>query len=302
MQICEYQFECNRIICDSQNIVLIKDIIYYYMSVPQNMRYIKIQKIGEGAYGIIYKAQDVQTDEIVALKKFKLSDNEGVPSCALREISILNQLNHPNIIKLISQIIINKKLHLVMNYYDTDLKEYLKSNHEESHLKNIIYKILLAVEFIHSRKIIHRDLQPNNILVKNNEPIIIDFGLSRVFSPNLTPGVTQLWYRAPELLQNCHSYDYAIDMWSLGCVIVEIALNKPLFMGSSEIHQLLLIKNLINGDEWFKQNSLFAKFNNLFIDLINKLLQLDPTKRITSQQAIQHPFFLDHFAFIYNKE
>ncbi|CAK88537.1 unnamed protein product (macronuclear) [Paramecium tetraurelia] len=272
------------------------------MSASENVRYIKIQKIGEGAYGIIYKAQDVQTEEIVALKKFKLSDNEGVPSCALREISILNQLNHPNIIKLISQIIINKKLHLVMNYYDMDLTEYLKFNHEESHLKNIIYKILLAVEFIHNRKIIHRDLQPNNILITNNEPVLIDFGLSRVLSPNMTPGVTQLWYRAPELLSNCNTYDYAIDMWSLGCIIAEIALNKPLFMGSSEIHQLLLIKNIINGNEWFLHNSQFAKLNNLFIDLINKLLQVDPSKRITSKQALQHPFFLDQFAFIYNKE
>ncbi|CAD8088929.1 unnamed protein product [Paramecium primaurelia] len=271
------------------------------MSTFENLRYIKIQKIGEGAYGIIYKAKDVQTEEIVALKKFKLSDNEGVPSCALREISILNQLKHPNIIKLISQIIINKKLHLVMNYYDMDLSEYLKFKHEEYHLKNIIYKILLALEFIHKRKFIHRDLQPKNIVVKNNEPVIIDFGLSRVLSPILTAGVTQLWYRAPELLQNCHSYDYAIDMWSIGCIIAEIAINKPLFMGSSESHQLSLIKNIINRDEWLINNSQFANLNNLFIDLINKLLQIDPSKRITSTQALYHPFFQDQQALIQNK-
>ena len=285
-------------------------------------KYVKIDKVGEGTYGVVYKCQNKFTKSFVALKKIRLeNEDEGIPSTAIREISILKQMHHQNIIKLIEIINGDKKLYLVFEYMDHDLKKYLDLNGgplPPKLVKSYLYQIAAAIRYCHAKRILHRDLKPQNLLIDNQGIIkLADFGLARAFGvpiKTLTHEVLTLWYRAPEILLGQKEYSTPVDIWSLGLIFYEMAHRKPLFAGDSEIDQIFKIFQMYGTPtekEWngitklpyyklsfpqFKGKGI-RKFNNNIdekgIDLLEKMLQLDPAKRISAKKVLVHPYFDD---------
>uniref|UniRef100_A0A8C8SUD6 cyclin-dependent kinase n=1 Tax=Pelusios castaneus TaxID=367368 RepID=A0A8C8SUD6_9SAUR len=210
----------------------------------------KVEKIGEGTYGVVYKARNRQTGQLVALKKIRLdSETEGVPSTAIREISLLKELKHPNIVRLLDVVHSQKRLYLVFEYLNQDLKKYMDSSQAGelplSLVKSYLFQLLQGVNFCHSHRVIHRDLKPQNLLINEMGAIkLADFGLARAFGVPLrtyTHEVVTLWYRAPEILLGCKYYSTAVDVWSIGCIFAEMVTRKALFPGDSEIDQLFRI-------------------------------------------------------------
>jgi cell division cycle 2-like protein len=300
-----------------------------------------IGKIDEGAYGVVYKARDKETGEIVAIKKVKLGkEKEGFPITSIREINILMMLSHENIMKIKEVVFGNTqdKIFCVMEYADFELKsilsEYSCTNYKRifslSQLKCLFYQVLKGVEYIHKNWIMHRDLKTSNILYSKNGILKIgDFGLARKFGNPLKPYtqlVVTLWYRAPELLLNIDKYGTSIDIWSSGCILAELFLGEPLFQGEDEIDQLHKIfkilgtpdekiwpgwkdlpnvkrinfnKNYSNGNllrEKFPKISYEDDFvlTDKGFDLLKRLLNYNPDKRISAEQALLHPWFIEN--------
>jgi len=282
----------------------------------------EIKKVGSGTYGDVYKGKMKGTNEIIAIKKIKIDlENEGIPSTALREITILRELQHPNIIELKDVICNNNKLYLLFEFAEYDLRKFLEEyenkNLDEETIKSFLYQILDALAYCHSKKIIHRDLKPQNILLTKNLKIKIgDFGLARVFSIPIRPytkEVLTLWYRAPELLLGINEYSTPVDIWSVGCIFAELILKKPLFKGDCEFEQIMKIYGILGTpkiEEWNEIVNLpyySNKFPNFSpkkieeivpgldangINLLKSMLQYDPNKRISAKQALLHPYFL----------
>jgi len=174
-------------------------------------------------YGVVYKAFDQSSKIYVAIKRIhSFHDGNGFPSTALREISILKELNHPNIVKLYDNFHENKSLYLVFECCDMDLKQLMeKSPHLRSNKKLIkyyLYQIMIGIAYCHQRRLLHRDLKPQNLLVdkRNNCVKVADFGLARTFDIPTKPythEVVSLWYRAPEILLGLQSYGISVDIW-----------------------------------------------------------------------------------------
>jgi serine/threonine protein kinase len=224
-------------------------------------RYRKIDKVGEGTYGVVYKAFDKVTEEYVALKKTRLeTEDEGVPSTAIREISLLRELNNENIVNLIDVIHSEQKLYLVFEFLDQDLKKYMDAVGKKLKpmlVKSYLFQLLSGIEFCHKRRILHRDLKPQNLLIDRQGKLkIADFGLARAFGVPIrtyTHEVVTLWYRAPEILLGGKQYATAVDVWSIGCIFAEMVTRVPLFPGDSEIDQLFRIFRVLgtpNEDTW----------------------------------------------------
>ena len=214
-----------------------------------------INKIDEGAYGVVYKAKDLESNEIVAIKKVKLGkEKDGFPITSIREINILMNYYHENIIN-IKEVVYGStqdKIFYVMEFMDYELKSLLSDNSKLfnlSQVKSLFYQLLKGVDFIHQNWIIHRDLKTSNLLYNKSGVLkIADFGLARKYGSPLKPYtqlVVTLWYRAPELLLNCQKYGTAIDIWSCGCILAELFLGEPLFQGQDEIDQLHQIFKLL---------------------------------------------------------
>nr|CAD7405899.1 unnamed protein product [Timema poppensis] len=212
-------------------------------------QYCKIEKIGEGTYGVVYKAIDNTNGNTVALKKIRLeTEAEGVPSTAIREISLLRELDHPNIVKLLEVVPCDKKLYMVFEYLLLDLKKFLDMNRTLlpiSLVKSYTFQLLSAISFCHAHKVLHRDLKPQNLLIDHTGYIkLADFGLARGFGipvRTYTHEVVTLWYRAPEILLGAKFYTTSVDIWSLGCIFAEMMMKRALFPGDSEIDQLFRI-------------------------------------------------------------
>ena len=213
-------------------------------------RYELIKKQGKGAYGVVYKAMDKKTKEIVALKKnFDAFQNVTDSKRTYREITLLQELNgHDNIIKLLNVIKADneKDIYLIFEFMETDLHTVIRSNIlEPIHKQFVMYQLLKALKFIHSAGIVHRDLKPSNILINSDACIkICDFGLARsVMSLTgkdiiMTDYVATRWYRAPEVLLGSTKYNSQADMWSVGCIFGELLNGKPMFPGTSTLNQL----------------------------------------------------------------
>uniref|UniRef100_A0A3Q1BFE1 cyclin-dependent kinase n=1 Tax=Amphiprion ocellaris TaxID=80972 RepID=A0A3Q1BFE1_AMPOC len=227
----------------------------------------KVEKIGEGTYGVVYKAKNKVTGETVALKKIRLdAETEGVPSTAIREISLLKELSHPNIVKLRDVIHTDSKLYLVFEFLHQDLKKFMDSSSVTGIpvplVKSYLFQLLQGLSFCHSHRVLHRDLKPQNLLINAQGEIkLADFGLARAFGVPVrtyTHEVVTLWYRAPEILLGCKYYSTAVDVWSLGCIFAEMVIHsvlsstrkrtkescitrRALFPGDSEIDQLFRI-------------------------------------------------------------
>lgn len=288
--------------------------------------YIKVEKIGEGTYGVVYKGRHRKTDKVVALKKIRLeSEEEGVPSTAIREISLLKELQHPNIVTLEDVLMHDSKLYLVFEFLSMDLKKYLdtipSSRYMEPKLaKSYCHQVLQGLLFCHKRRTLHRDLKPQNLLIDNNGVIkLADFGLARAIGIPVrvyTHEVVTLWYRAPEILLGSQRYSCALDVWSVGCIFAECVTKKPLFHGDSEIDQLFRIFRVLStptNETWpgvsslpdFKDSFPNWKANNLSqsipaklldrqgMDLLEKMLIYNPAERINARDALKHPYFDD---------
>ena len=290
-------------------------------------KYQKLSKIGEGTYGVVYKAKDLQSNGLVALNKIRLKpEEEGIPSTAIREISLLKELYQLNIVNLLDVIHTSKKLTLVFEYCDSDLKKIMDGLKGEKlpidTVKLYLYEMLKGINYIHKHKILHRDLKPQNLLINTNGVLkICDFGLARGFGVPIriyTNEVVTLWYRAPDILLGSKMYDTSVDIWSIGCIFAEMILGIPMFLGKNENEQLDRIFNLLgtpNDNEypWLKESpewngyinsETFKKYekqdirkiypninDNDSYDLLEKMIVFDPDKRISAEEALKHPYF-----------
>ncbi|OVA17557.1 Protein kinase domain [Macleaya cordata] len=290
----------------------------------------RLNKIDEGTYGVVYRAKDKKTGEIVALKKVKMEkEREGFPLTSLREINILLSFHHPSIVD-VKEVVVGSNLDsifMVMEYMEHDLKglmETMKQPYSQSEVKCLMLQLLEGVKYLHDNWVLHRDLKTSNLLLNNRGELkICDFGLSRQYGSPLKPYthlVVTLWYRAPELLLGAKQYSTAIDMWSLGCIMAELLSKEPLFNGKTEVDQLdKIFRTLGTPSEtiwpgfsklpgvkvnFVKQqyNLLRKKFpatsftgspilSDAGFDLLNKLLTYDPEKRISAGDALNHEWF-----------
>ncbi|XP_030676624.1 cyclin-dependent kinase 10 isoform X14 [Nomascus leucogenys] len=215
----------------------------------------KLNRIGEGTYGIVYRARDTQTDEIVALKKVRMDkEKDGIPISSLREITLLLRLRHPNIVELKEVVVGNhlESIFLVMGYCEQDLASLLENMptpFSEAQVKCIVLQVLRGLQYLHRNFIIHRDLKVSNLLMTDKGCVkTADFGLARAYGvpvKPMTPKVVTLWYRAPELLLGTTTQTTSIDMWAVGCILAELLAHRPLLPGTSEIHQIDLIVQLL---------------------------------------------------------
>ena len=198
----------------------------------------------------MHKARHTQTGEIVALKKMRLEgEDDGVPATALREIAILRELKHQNIIELMHVFHTEKSLYLAFEYCDSDLKQYMRSignKLSSNEVQSYCWQLINGLAWCHSHRIFHRDLKPQNLLVQPSKGLLKlgDFGLTRAFSLPLrtyTHEVVTLWYRPPEILLGAKDYGCPIDMWAVGCVLGEMTTGRPMFPGDSEIDEIFKI-------------------------------------------------------------
>jgi len=286
-------------------------------------KYEKLEKIGEGTYGTVFKAKNRESGEIVALKRVRLDDDdEGVPSSALREICLLKELKHPNIVFLHDVLHSERKLTLVFEHCDQDLKKYFDSLNGAIDLevvKSLMYQLLLGLNFCHTHNVLHRDLKPQNLLInKNGELKLADFGLARAFGIPVrcySAEVVTLWYRPPDVLFGAKLYTPSIDMWSAGCIFAELAnAGHPLFPGSDVDDQVKRVFKLLGTpteDTWpgmstlpdFKPFPLYhpnltfsqvvPKLSSRGRDLLQRLLVCNPSGRLSAQESLSHIYFSD---------
>ncbi|KAK6937991.1 Protein kinase domain [Dillenia turbinata] len=283
----------------------------------------KLDKIGQGTYSNVYRARDLETGKIVAMKKVRFvnMDPESVRFMA-REISILRRLDHPNVMKLEGLVTsrISSSLYLVFEYMEHDLAGLAARpgiKFSETQIKCYMKQLLCGLEHCHGQGVLHRDIKGSNLLVDNNGVLkIADFGLATCFTPGqnqpLTSRVVTLWYRAPELLLGCTDYGVAVDMWSAGCILAELFAGKPIMPGRTEVEQMHKIFKLCGSpsEDYWKRWKLphatsfkpqhpykrrvaetFKDFPSSALALIDALLSLEPEARGSAAAALQSEFF-----------
>ncbi|CAF1045900.1 unnamed protein product [Rotaria sp. Silwood1] len=283
----------------------------------------KLNCIGKGTYGVVYRGRDKISQEIVALKKVRMENEQwGLPISSMREINLLLNLRHENIVEL-REIAVGKSLRsifLVMTYCEQDLAsllDHMSQPFTEAQVKCIALQLFRGLNYIHKRFIVHRDIKVSNLLLTDCGCLkIADFGLARQFTlPNgtMTPMVVTLWYRAPELLFGSKYQTTAIDIWSAGCVLGELLCHRPLLPGRSEIQQIDLIIDMfgtptekiwpgLNDLPSLKNFSLrqqpynnvkqtFPWLSNAGLRLINFMFMYDPSKRATAEDCLRSSYF-----------
>lgn len=283
-----------------------------------------LNRIEEGTYGVVYRAKDKTTNEIVALKRLKMErEKEGFPITSLREINTLLKAQHPNIVT-VREIVVGSnmdRIYIVMDYVEHDLKSLMKTMPRPfliGEVKTLLMQLLCAVAHLHDNWILHRDLKTSNLLLSHKGILKVgDFGLAREYGSPLksyTPVVVTLWYRAPELLLGTKQYSTPIDLWSVGCIFGELLTMNALFPGKSEADQInRIFKDLGTPSDriWpgyselplvkslhitqYPYNNLKSRFSYTFtdlgFDLLNRFLTYNPSRRITAEKAKNHGFF-----------
>lgn len=293
--------------------------------------YTRLNFIDEGTYGRVFRARNVHTGEIFALKQVKLTqERDGFPVTSLREIDTLFSVRHPNVVRL-KEVVVGStldKIYMVMEYAEHDLRSVLdrmKHPYSQSEIKSLMQQLLRGVQHLHDNWILHRDLKTSNLLLTNNGILkICDFGLARKYGDPLvpySPGVVTLWYRAPEILLGSPTYTPAVDMWAVGCIFAELVLMEALIQGRGELDQLSKMSELLGSPReaiWPgfsslpnarriafrapessrlkecllpKSHARRAYITPKGVDLVERMLTYDPSARITASEALEHPFF-----------
>ena len=293
-------------------------------------RYSPLESIGTGAYGVVCAAKDNRTGRKVAIKKIpKIFEVLTVAKRTYRELKILRHLRHDNIISILDvmqppeDITTFQDVYVVLDLMETDLHHIIHSVQplSDEHMMFFLYQIMRGLKYIHSANILHRDLKPSNLLINRNcELKIGDFGMARGLSSSseehstfMTEYVATRWYRAPELMLSLSEYTFAIDIWSVGCIFAEMLARRQLFPGKDYLNQLQLILSVVGtpSEEYIKNvgservrtylhslpprkpvdfSILFPNATPLALDLLRKLLRLDPKKRITPEEALTHKY------------
>jgi len=282
--------------------------------------YTKLDKLGEGTYATVFKGKSRLTDNLVALKEIRLEHEEGAPCTAIREVSLLKDLKHNNIVTLHDIVHTDRALTLVFEYLERDLKQYMDDCGGILSMNNVkifLFQLIRGLGYCHSRRILHRDLKPQNLLINEmGELKLADFGLARAKSvPTKTYSneVVTLWYRPPDVLLGSTEYSTPIDMWGVGCIFYEMASGRPLFPGSTvedELHLIFKVLGTPTEDKWhgISMSEELAAYNFPFyppeplvkraprldqdgLDLVEKFLLYEAKKRISARSAMRHPYF-----------
>ncbi|TFY82721.1 hypothetical protein EWM64_g1293 [Hericium alpestre] len=291
----------------------------------QDELYIIVSQVGEGTFGKVYKARNAVNGLHVALKRIRMeTERDGFPVTAMREIKLLQSLRHDNVVQLYEMMVSNGSVFMVFEYMDHDLTGILSQtqfNFTDAHLKSLCRQMLSGLAYLHRKGVIHRDIKGSNILVNNRGELKLgDFGLARFYQKrrrsDYTNRVITLWYRPPELLFGTTVYGPEVDMWSAGCIMLELFTKKPVFQGNDEIHQLEYIFKILgtpNSERWpgvtdlpwyelvKPKEAISNHFRDMFrkwlspagLDLAEHLLAYDPAKRATAVQALNAPYFKD---------
>ncbi|KAL0220798.1 hypothetical protein RCL1_000652 [Eukaryota sp. TZLM3-RCL] len=280
--------------------------------------------IGEGAYGLVLKARNKETNKLYAIKKFKNTDeDENTRKTTLREVKMLRLLKHENIVQLIEAFKRKGRLYLVFNYAEKNMLEVLEASRgglNPQRVRWFIFQLLRALSWTHTNGIIHRDIKLENLLVTNDDTLLLcDFGFARTVNSRdtvLTEYVATRWYRSPCLLLGL-PYTSAVDIFATACVMAELATGDPLFPGDSDIHQLNLIvsslgpipsslKDIYQRHPSFRSSQTFRKrqvtkedflrrfvpiLGSAGVDLLSQMLDLDESKIISASEALNHPYF-----------
>ncbi|XP_078533591.1 cyclin-dependent kinase-like 2 [Lissotriton helveticus] len=285
-------------------------------------KYENLGLVGEGSYGMVMKCRHKSNGRIVAIKKFLESeDDKMVKKIAMREIKLLKQLRHENLVNLLEVCKKKKRWYLVFEFVDhtvLDDLEQFPNGLDFSRVRKYLFQIIKGIGFCHSHNIIHRDIKPENILVSQSGVVkLCDFGFARALAAPgevYTEYVATRWYRAPELLVGDIKYGKAVDLWAIGCLVTEMLTGEPLFPGDSDIDQLYHIMKCLGNltprhTELFYKNPLFAgvrlpeireveplekrypKLSSLVLDLAKKCLQIDPDKRPPCPELLHHDLF-----------
>ncbi|CAD8090226.1 unnamed protein product [Paramecium sonneborni] len=285
-------------------------------------KYEIIGVVGEGAYGIVLKCRNKETNEYVAIKKFKeTEDDETVKKSIQREVKMLRMLKHPNIIQLKEAFKKKGKIFLVFQFVDRNLLELLEERKQldQESIKRIILQLVLAINACHQVGIVHRDIKPENLLIDNELNIkLCDFGFARTIQcqEQLTDYVATRWYRSPELLIS-NNYGKEVDIWAIGCIMGELIDGQPLFPGENEMDQLYLIQKILgpltqDQIERFQKNQKYigmkfpditkcetiekryqGKMCNKGLSFLKQCLIMDPNKRLTSIECLEHQYLYD---------
>lgn len=257
------------------------------------------------------------------MKEIHLDSEEGTPSTAIREISLMKELRHENIVSLHDVIHTENKLMLVFEYMDKDLKKYMDTHGERGALKpplikSFMYQLLKGIAFCHENRVLHRDLKPQNLLINAKGQLkLADFGLARAFGipvNTFSNEVVTLWYRAPDVLLGSRQYNTSIDIWSAGCIMAEMFSGRPLFPGTNNEDQLQKIFRLMGTPSersWpgisafpeYKTNfhvyatqelrMILPQIDHVGLQLLGLMLVLRPDNRISAAEALTHPWFND---------
>ncbi|XP_058077717.1 cyclin-dependent kinase D-1-like [Magnolia sinica] len=282
-------------------------------------RYLKREVLGEGTYGVVFKAIDTKTAQTVAIKKIRLGKyKEGVNFTALREIKLLKELKDPNIIELIDAFPHKGNLHLVFEFMESDLEAVIRDRNivlSPADIKSYLQMTMKGLAYCHKKWVLHRDMKPNNLLIGADGQLkLADFGLARIFgSPDrkFTHQVFARWYRAPELLFGTKQYGSGVDVWAAACIFAELLLRRPFLQGSSDIDQLGKIfaafgtpkpsqwPDMVYLPDYVEYQfvpapplrSLFPMASDDALDLLSRMFAYDPKSRISAQQALEHRYF-----------
>ncbi|TDL29746.1 Pkinase-domain-containing protein [Rickenella mellea] len=289
----------------------------------QDEVYAIVSQVGEGTFGKVYKAHNTLSGNYVALKRIRMeAERDGFPVTAMREIKLLQSLRHNNVVRLNEMMVSNGSVYMVFEYMDHDLTGVLSQNQfvfNDGHLKSLCEQMLAGLAYLHQKGVIHRDIKGSNILINNRGELKLgDFGLARFYQKrrrsDYTNRVITLWYRPPELLLGTTVYGPEVDMWSAGCIMLELFCKKPVFQGNDEIHQLDVIYKVMGTPTlkdwpglvdmpWYElvkpRESIRSHFREYFkkwmssagLDLAEQLLCFDPDQRITATRALETPYF-----------